>query len=94
MTLQSLLSGRNGSIMSQSEFSSRIKEVLGSVFGPVNSDLPPESLIRELEGWDSLKHLSFVLALEEEFEIEMLPEEIEGLSSLRDIEKVIEKHRA
>ncbi len=38
-----------------------------------------ESLSSEQNGWDSLAHLNFILALEEEFKIEITPEEFPKL---------------
>lgn len=38
-----------------------------------------ESLTSKHEGWDSLGHLNLILALEEEFDIEIYPEEFPKL---------------
>ena len=42
----------------------------------------PESTPDTIEGWDSIAHLNLVLALEQEFGIQLLPEEIEQLLSV------------
>jgi len=42
-----------------------------------------------IEEWDSLAHVRLIVALEDEFDIDFLPEEIYGLSNLGALYKVI-----
>jgi acyl carrier protein len=43
-----------------------------------------------IETWDSLQHLNFVLAMEQAFNINFKPEEIEQLTSFRVIVEMLE----
>jgi len=52
-------------------------DVLGQDAGPISLDSTPDTV----STWDSLQHLNLVLAFEEEFCVQFLPEEIETLSS-------------
>ena len=61
---------------------SRVLGVAGDVFCVSESELGPGSSPDTIETWDSLHHLSFVVALEQEFSIQFSPEEIEQLLSL------------
>ena len=45
----------------------------------INLDTSPETI----ETWDSLNHLNLVLALEQEFQVQFEPDEIETLVSPR-----------
>ena len=60
----------------------RVLEIAADVFNVPESSLGPASSPDTIENWDSLHHLSFVLALEQEFGAQISPEEIEQLLSL------------
>ncbi len=45
------------------------------------------TLFTELDGWDSLKHVQFILDLENEFQIKMNPEQLVSCTS---VEKSLE----
>lgn len=50
---------------------------------------PPESV----NEWDSMQRLNLVLALEEHFDIEFTPEEIETLETLVDFAAAVQRKR-
>ena len=69
----------------------RIKQVMADVF-----DMPAQTILENvsqdnLEGWDSLKHLDLVVALEEEFEITIPVEEVGNLISFKLIVVIIKE---
>ena len=57
--------------------------------------IPPErinaaSTPQSIEAWDSIQHLNIVLALEEKFAVELSPEEMEQMTSVGEIAKLVE----
>lgn len=60
----------------------RVLEIAADVFQVNESSLSPSSSPDTIASWDSLHHLSFVVALEQEFGVEISPEEIEQLLSI------------
>jgi acyl carrier protein len=60
----------------------RVLAIATDVFQVPQSSLGPASSPDTIESWDSLHHLSFVLALEQEFDIQFSPEEIEQLLTI------------
>lgn len=56
--------------------------VATGVFEVPQSTLGPASSPDTIETWDSLHHLNFVVALEQEFNVQFSPEEIEQLLSI------------
>jgi acyl carrier protein len=60
----------------------RVLALAADVFQVPEASLGPNSSPDTIETWDSLHHLSFVLALEQEFGIQISPEEIEQLLSI------------
>jgi acyl carrier protein len=60
----------------------KVLAVATDVFQVPSSNLGPSSSPDTIETWDSLHHLSFVVALEQEFNVQFSPEEIEQLLSI------------
>jgi acyl carrier protein len=60
----------------------KVMAVATDVFEVPQSSLGPSSSPDTIETWDSLHHLSFVVALEQEFNVQFSPEEIEQLLSI------------
>ena len=54
----------------------RIKNVMSAVFEIPVDQIKDNSSADTIESWDSLKHMNLVVALEEEFEIELTDDEI------------------
>ena len=57
--------------------------------------LPPDRITAEsspesIESWDSTQHLNFVLALEQRFDFQLSPEEMEQMRSLGEIVRLVE----
>lgn len=61
--------------LDHSELEQRISGVLGDVFGLDATTVGPDTSKDTVKGWDSLQHLTLVLALEEEFGIHFDDEE-------------------
>ena len=65
-----------------------VADVLG--FGP--DEVPDDSTsLRDLEGWDSLKHVRLVVGLEERLGAQLEADEIEGLATLGDVRRVLDR---
>ena len=53
-------------------------------------DLPPEDTpLREIEGWDSLRHLGLILGLERELNEKLTAEQIRGIVTLGDVAGIL-----
>jgi acyl carrier protein len=52
----------------------------------IQTDSTPETI----ESWDSIQHLNLVLTLEEKFNLQLSPEEIEQMRDIGQITKLIE----
>ena len=67
----------------------QIKEVLSSVFEvhvrEIDADASPHTIVK----WDSLNHMKMIVALEEEFSIELDQPEIEAMISFDIIRATI-----
>lgn len=67
----------------------QVRGVASDLFGvPVNR-IMPESSPETIEGWDSIQHLNFVLALEEKFGFQLSPEEMEQMRNVGDVARLV-----
>ena len=67
----------------------KVLEVLSSILNISIMEIPKNAAPGVFEKWDSLKHIMFVMALEEEFEISFTDDELTDLLSLELIVEII-----
>src|SRR5579862_5254658 len=51
--------------------------------------LLPHLAPKDIEGWDSFKHIEIVLAVEEHFDIKMSVREVDGVKTIGDLAQII-----
>ena len=71
---------------------SRLKRTLSEVFGVPEASVDDESSMDTVPGWDSLKHLNLVLALEEQFGVSLSEEQTIEILSYPLIKAVLAEH--
>ncbi len=71
----------------------RIKKVMANIFGIDGNLINNNSSPDNIDNWDSLKHMSLIVALEEEFEIEFSDDEIFNTMSYSLIADVLETNK-
>lgn len=70
----------------------RVQKVLGSVLGINKDDVTPKISMSTVKGWDSLKQLTIILALEEEFGISISDGDVSTMTSYQGIRDVLGKY--
>jgi acyl carrier protein len=78
--------------MSADNIESRVQAVIADVFGLDPEAVGPEASIETVEAWDSLQHLTVVLALEEEFDVQLDDEETIAAVSVPVIAGIVRAH--
>jgi acyl carrier protein len=68
----------------------RVQRIAADVFSVPLAQINAESSADTIESWDSLQHLNFVLAVEQEFGVQFTPEEIEKLISVNTVVQMLE----
>jgi acyl carrier protein len=71
----------------------RIKKVMANIFGIDGNLINNNSSPDNIDNWDSLKHMSLIVALEEEFETEFSDDEIFNTMSYSLIVDVLETNK-
>ena len=69
----------------------RIKEIVAESLGAEVSALTAETSFKEDLGADSLDLFEMVLALEEEYDVEIPTDDLENIQTIGDVEEYIKK---
>ncbi len=67
----------------------RVFDVMSKVLGVSVESLGPDPNTNTVSGWDSLKHISLVFALEEEFGVQFPEDQLTSLTSAARIIEVL-----
>lgn len=71
----------------------KIKEIVAESLGADVADLTETTSFKEDLEADSLDLFELVMALEEEFEVEIPTEDLEQIKTVGDVEKYLEAHK-
>ncbi len=69
----------------------RVMGLAADVFGVPKAQINVQSSPETVEAWDSTRHLSFILALEETFALQLSPEETEQIHNVGEAIQLIEE---
>ena len=79
--------------MASEEITSRVKEIIVEQLGVAADEVVPEASFVEDLGADSLDIVELIMALEEEFDIEVPDEEAEKITTVGDVVEYIKAHQ-
>jgi acyl carrier protein len=79
--------------MSTSTIEAKVKSIIADQLGVGEDEIKPESSFIEDLGADSLDIVELVMAMEEEFEVEIPDEEAENIKSVGDAINYINSHK-
>lgn len=71
----------------------QVRTIASNIFNMLVQEESASSAPEAMDDWDSLQRLNLLLALEEHFEVEFAPEEIEKMKTLADFAAAVEKKR-
>ena len=69
----------------------QVRQLVADVLNMPKEALNESSSPDEIASWDSMQHLNIVLAVEQQFDLTILPEEIETMVSVGRIAALIEE---
>ena len=79
---------------SRQELQTRLNNVFQDVFDDETIAIFPEMTARDLDEWDSLKHITLVLAVEREFRVRLKAAEVGSLENVGQMIELLEKRVA
>ncbi len=74
------------------DIANRLNEVFRDVFDDDTITVTDSTTAADIEGWDSLMHISLIGTIEDEFEIRFNMKDILGLKNVGELAKAIEKY--
>ncbi len=82
--------GRENSVLVNGKVEALLADVLQIPAEQINDDLA----MKDLDAWDSLKHMELIVALEQGFEVQLTFDEIVVMQSVREIKRVLTERGA
>jgi len=67
----------------------KLFELIEDIFEIEKDDYSENTVINQIETWDSLKHMEFIISLEDQFSINLTGNEIAELRTIKDVKKLI-----
>jgi acyl carrier protein len=77
--------------MTNDDILARLTPIFRATFGDESLTLHPAMTARDVEGWDSAKMVTIILAVEDEFSIRMRSRDIDALRSVGDFVTLIRR---
>ncbi|MCM3904872.1 MAG: acyl carrier protein [Pyrinomonadaceae bacterium] len=68
----------------------KVTELLAEVLQVPAASINADMAMKDLEIWDSLKHMELIVGLEQAFEVEFTFDEIIAMKSVGEIQRVLE----
>ena len=77
-----------------SDIDARVRQVAADVFGTSADQISADSSPQTIDTWDSVQHLNLVLALEQELNVRIDPEDIERMKTIGDVIQLVKTKTA
>jgi acyl carrier protein len=77
--------------MKSASIEARVRGLAADIFSVAQKDITIDSSPGTIGTWDSLQHLNLVLAVEQEFDVQFTPEEVETLTTVNAFVELLER---
>jgi acyl carrier protein len=67
----------------------RIATLMAELFDMEKEDVTDDLAMKETDGWDSLKHMEFIVSIEQAFDVELAFDDIIAMHTVRDVKSVL-----
>ena len=78
--------------MTDGEIYFRLNALFRDIIGEVDIVLHPETTAEDINGWDSVTHVSLMVAIETEFHVTFRNDEMEELKNVGEMAHLIQRH--
>jgi acyl carrier protein len=68
-----------------------VRGIAADILGVRRNQITPQSSSENIETWDSVHHLNLILAFEQEFGLQLEPEEIDQMNNVERIIRILEQ---
>lgn len=67
----------------------QLRDIVRDVFDDDDVDITEDTTARDVEGWDSLNHIRFMVTVEQRFHVRFTSREVESLQNIGDLLRAI-----
>ena len=67
----------------------KVESLLSEVLQMRASEITDDLTMKNVDAWDSLKHMELIVALEQSFDVQLSFDEIVAMQSVREIKRVL-----
>lgn len=78
-----------GNGMAEEAVDERVRTIISNIFNTPADEINAGSSPETIEAWDSMGHLMLILELEQEFGIQIPPEEVEKMTSVGAVRQAL-----
>lgn len=71
--------------MSREEVLSKLQEIIRDVFDDEDIEVSEETVATDVDGWDSLAHITLIGTIEDEFDVKFAMKEVVNLKKVGNI---------
>ena len=75
--------------MQDDQIDAGLTEIFHDLFADGTIVLSPQTTAADVKDWDSIKHISLIVAIEERFGVKFRTAEIDGLKNVGDMHRMI-----
>ncbi len=75
------------------EIKSEVNEVFREVFDDQNITITEQMTAADVDGWDSVNHITLICAIEDKFSVRFSPREVAALNSVGDLLTLIQQKK-
>lgn len=67
----------------------KVRKIIAETFKIKESEITPQTNMKDIDSWDSLTHMELIVSLEDELGIEFTADEIMEMTDVEKIEKIV-----
>ena len=67
----------------------KLAELMSELFGVEKGEIKDGLSMKDMEVWDSLKHMELIVSIEQRFGIELTFDEIVAMQTLKEIKRIL-----
>ncbi|MBF0381662.1 MAG: acyl carrier protein [Magnetococcales bacterium] len=80
--------------MNQDEILTKITEIMRETFNSPTLELTPDMTAKDIKGWDSMKNIWLIVAIEEAFGVKLSTSEVISIESVTDYINLIQQKQS
>lgn len=77
--------------MKSDQIEKQLKDIFSAIFSVKESEINDSSSMNSISTWDSMKHMELIYAIEENFGITLIADEIVEMTNMLNIKRILKE---